>query len=327
MRSSRFGPWNWGGSGGELADAGDGAPGGAVEGVVVGGAVEVHGADLAVGEDGEADEGSALFVERRAGFFGDEGEPGGIDLAEDAAEVGIEVDAHGVGEDVDAGVHALVLDGHAGAVAAALAGLGGVACGLADGIAGSLGGLGEVGPGGRGTGRVDGSLLGGCGFGGDGRGDLRGLLLGWRGLRRAGLGFGGLGLGGAGLGTRCGGAAGGAAAKLLQGLAVEGGVGGLLPTILVAEVVGGAVGELLGEVFGEVEVGQFTVALFEYVGGVDETGLMEENLGAIEDEPADGEPDDDGDVDGLAEAGAGAIVVDLIEEVEKLMGFETDVAA
>ncbi len=39
----------------ELADAGDGAPGGTVQGVIVRGAIKAHGADMAVGKDGEAD--------------------------------------------------------------------------------------------------------------------------------------------------------------------------------------------------------------------------------------------------------------------------------
>ena len=49
---------------------------------------------------------------------------------------------------------------------------------------------------------------------------------------------------------------------------------------------------------------------------------MEEDLRAVEDEPADGEPDDDRDVDGLAKASAGAFVVDLVEEVNELVELE-----
>ena len=117
-----------------------------------------------VGEDGEADEGGALLVERRASLFGDEREPGDVDLAEDLAEIGVEVDAHGVGEDIDASVEALVLDGDAVAVVAtAGAGAGGVAGGLLNGLTGGLGGLGEVGLGGGGARGVNGGLLGGLG--------------------------------------------------------------------------------------------------------------------------------------------------------------------
>ena len=59
----------------ELAYAGDGAPGGAVEGIVVRGTVEEHSADAAVGKNGEANLRHALLVEGRPGLFGDQGEP------------------------------------------------------------------------------------------------------------------------------------------------------------------------------------------------------------------------------------------------------------
>ena len=317
------------GEGWELADAGDGAPGGAVDGVVVGGAVERHATDVAVREDGEADKGGALLVERRASLFGDEGQPGGVDLVEDAAEIGVEVDAHGVGEDVDAGVHALMLDGDAVAVVAALTGFGGLTGGLADGVAGALIWLGEVGFGGSG-GCVGHSLLLRLRARavGDGRpllGLLLRLLLGLRGGR--GGGGGGLGLGG--LGQRCCGSGRAGLAhglKLLEGLAVERRMAGLLGAVLVAEDVGWLTRELLGNVLGEIEIGQLAIALLEDIGRVDQAGLMEDDLRAVEDEPADGEPDDDGDVDGFAEAGAGALVVDRIEEVDELVGVEVGVA-
>ena len=108
MRSSRFGPWNSLGSGGNWPTPVMRAPGGAVDGLVVRRAVEIHRADAAVGQDGEADEGLALLVERRTRLFGNQRKPGVVDLAEDPLEVGVEVDAHGVGEDVDAGVQALM---------------------------------------------------------------------------------------------------------------------------------------------------------------------------------------------------------------------------
>ncbi len=151
----------------ELSDAGDGAPGGAVDGVVVGGAVEVHGSDASVGEDGESDLGDALLVEGWAGLLWDEGEPGVVDLADDLFEVGVEVDAHGVGEDVDAGVEALVGGGCVGAVVSAASAtvLGGVAGGLADGVAGGLVGVAEVGAGGGRVRGIDGGLLRGLRLG------------------------------------------------------------------------------------------------------------------------------------------------------------------
>ena len=101
---------------------------------------------------------------------------------------------------------------------------------------------------------------------------------------------------------------------------------GLLGAVLVAERVGGLAGELPGDVLGEIEVGELAVALFEDVGRVDETRLMEDDLRAVEDEPADGEPDDDRDVDGFAEAGAGALVVDGVEQIDELVRVEVGVA-
>jgi len=54
---------------------------------------------------------------------------------------------------------------------------------------------------------------------------------------------------------------------------------------------------------------------------------MEEDSGAIEEEPADGQIDDDGDVDGLAEARFRAIVIEGVEQVDELVLFEFAVAA
>ena len=169
MRSSSLGPWKLAGSGGNWPTPVMAPQRGAVDGGVVGGAVEVHGPDAAVGEDGEADEGFALLVEGGTGLLGDEGDPGAADVAEDAAEVGTEVDALSVGEDFDAGVDAAVGDGGVGAVVAALAAVaGGLLGGLTDGIAGGGGGVAEV-------------RLGGGGAGGVGEGLLLGWVLGERG--------------------------------------------------------------------------------------------------------------------------------------------------
>src|SRR5258708_10222360 len=94
------------GQGRELPDAGDAAPAGAVDGGVLTGAVEVHGGDVTVGADGEADEGFALFIEGRTGFLGDQGDPVAPDVSEDFSDVGAEVDTLGVGEDLGSSAHA-----------------------------------------------------------------------------------------------------------------------------------------------------------------------------------------------------------------------------
>ena len=305
---------------GELAYAGDGAPGGAIDGVVVGGAVEVHGSDVSVGEDGEANLGDTLFVERGAGFFRNEREPGVVDLADDFFEVGVEVDAHGVGEDVYAGLGALVCDGNVGSVVSALATiLSGLLGGLADGIAGGLVLVAEVGLGRGRTRRIDGGLLGGL-LRKRRRGRLllllgRGLLLlRWRG-----------GLGGGCGGSRRTGATHGL--KLLQGLAVEGGLDGLLSAILIADDVAGALLELFRHVFRHVEVGHLLVALLQDVGRIDEARLVEEDAGAIEEEPADSEVEDERDVNGLAEASLGAFIVEGVEQMNEFVFFEFAEAA
>jgi len=77
----------------ELPDAGNAAPAGAIDGGVLAGAIEVHGGDTTVGEDGEADEGLSLLVEGRSRLFGDERNPVAFDITEDPADVGAEVDA------------------------------------------------------------------------------------------------------------------------------------------------------------------------------------------------------------------------------------------
>ena len=88
----------------------------------------------------------------------------------------------------------------------------------------------------------------------------------------------------------------------------------------------GLLGELFAYVLGDIEEGELFVALLEDVGGIDEAGLVEDDLGTVEDEPADGQPDDDGDVDGFAEARFGALIVEGIEEMNELVLFENAVA-
>ena len=75
------------------------------------------------------------------------------------------------------------------------------------------------------------------------------------------------------------------------------------------------------------EKGQLLVVLLHQGDGVDVARLMPEDAGAVKEEPGDGEPDDDGDVDGLAEAGAGTLVVERIEQVDDLMLLQFAVAA
>ena len=53
---------------------------------------------------------------------------------------------------------------------------------------------------------------------------------------------------------------------------------------------------------------------------------MEDDLRAIEYEPANSQPDDDRDVDGFAESGFGSLVVERVEKVDQFMLFEFAVA-
>jgi len=50
--------------------------------------------------------------------------------------------------------------------------------------------------------------------------------------------------------------------------------------------------------------------------------LVEENAWTVQQEPGDGQEEDGGDVDRLAEAGAFALVVEGVDEVDDLVGFE-----
>ena len=54
---------------------------------------------------------------------------------------------------------------------------------------------------------------------------------------------------------------------------------------------------------------------------------MEEDLRAVEEEPGDSHVNDDGDVDGLAEASLGAFIVEGVEQMDHLMLFEFAIAA
>jgi hypothetical protein len=77
---------------------------------------------------------------------------------------------------------------------------------------------------------------------------------------------------------------------------------------------------------GHVEDGEAVVLPHEG-DGVLQGGGVEEEVLAVEEEPGDGEVDEDGDVDGLAEAGAGALVVEFVEEVNEFVFFEFPEAA
>jgi len=75
------------------------------------------------------------------------------------------------------------------------------------------------------------------------------------------------------------------------------------------------------------EEGQLLVMLLHQGDGVDVARLMPEDAWAVEKEPGESEVDDDGDVDGLAEAGAGTLVVERIEQMDDLMLLEFSVTA
>jgi len=76
-----------------LAFAGDGAPGGAVERFVAGGTFEDHRlAELAVGQDGEADPGDAPLQNGRLRLFRKQRYPVALGVAQQAPQVGGEVD-------------------------------------------------------------------------------------------------------------------------------------------------------------------------------------------------------------------------------------------
>ena len=47
----------------------------------------------------------------------------------------------------------------------------------------------------------------------------------------------------------------------------------------------------------------------------------------VGEKPGEGEPDEDGEVEGLAEAAAGALVLDAVEEVDEFVVVELAVAA
>jgi hypothetical protein len=295
------------GQGRELPDAGDASPAGAVDGGVLTGAVEVHGGDMAVGADGEADEGLALLVERGTGLLGDEGDPVALDVSENSSDVGAEVNALHVGENLDSRPHALISAARsARRVISGAAVVGCVLSSLADGVTRALIRVAEVwARWRRWAGRLDQRLLG---WGRSGR--RLWSRWSWRGLCRGG-----------GLRRRWSGSFGFAhRPQLLERLLIE--------------LLGGAfLGDCLGlwckpgQILGRVEEGQLLVAFLENVDGTDQTRLVEEHTRTVEQEPDDPQINDDGDVDGLAEACFGAFVVKRIEQMDQLVLFEFAVTA
>ena len=123
----------------------------------------------------------------------------------------------------------------------------------------------------------------------------------------------GRGLGGRGLGLRLrsGGRCAGLVAELLEGA-------------LVGRAARGRFG---GDArCGRFEVGEGLFPVLQGEEGVFVLRLVEEDARAVEQEPGDGHADDDGDVDGLAEAGAGGLVVERVEQVDELVLFKIGVA-
>src|SRR5208283_4966246 len=117
---------------------------------------------------------------RRLDLFGDQGVPVALDVVVQAAHVGAEVDAHGVGEDGRAGLQGAMRSG-GGAVVAAAAAAERSSQGVLDCAAGALVVLGEVGTRSGGQRRFDRRL------GGLWRGGQRELWL--RNRRRGGAGL------------------------------------------------------------------------------------------------------------------------------------------
>jgi hypothetical protein len=84
----------------------------------------------------------------------------------------------------------------------------------------------------------------------------------------------------------------------------------------------------VGKILRRVEERQLLLlALFEDVDRADEARLVEEDPRTIEEEPDYAQVNDDRDVDGLAEAGFGALVVERVEQVDELVLFKFAVTA
>ena len=92
---------------------------------------------------------------------------------------------------------------------------------------------------------------------------------------------------------------------------------GLLARVVLGDGLG-VLGWRSVQVLGDLEEGHFLVALLEDICRADEAALVEEDLGAVENEPGEGEIEDEGEVDGLAKTRAGAVVVERVEQVDEL---------
>jgi hypothetical protein len=296
--------WQWG----ELADGSDATPAGAVDGRVLTGSVEVHSCDAAVGEDGKADKGFALLVERWPRLFGDQGYPVALDVFEDLSDVGSKVDALSVGEDLGPGTHTLTASAWStGSVVSSGVSAGGILSCFADCFTWGLIWGAEVWTRWRGLGRLDQGLLRGLWrwrrLRGGGSWGLRSLdrrRLDWRWRRRF------------------------SPAHLLQPLQR------LLVELLGVALLGNGLGGLrsrAGQVFGRVEEGQLFIAFLENVNWTDKARLVEEDPRAVEEKPDDTQVNDDGDVDRFAKARFGAFVVEGVEKMDKLMFLKLTVTA
>lgn len=80
--------------------SGDGSPGGPVQGITMGAAVEMHRGDLAVRIDGETDQGLTGYFLWRMSIFRKNAQPLRVDHLENFVEVGIEIYALCIREDL-----------------------------------------------------------------------------------------------------------------------------------------------------------------------------------------------------------------------------------
>src|SRR5215475_12645595 len=109
-----------------------------VERYVARGEFKNHLLYASVGQDAEADTHSTLLQQRRPRRFRDDGPPGTLCVVDHAVDVGTEVDAHGIAEDVDGAVDSGMLRRCVCTHVTATADLSrthGVARGLLDGLA------------------------------------------------------------------------------------------------------------------------------------------------------------------------------------------------
>src|SRR5579871_3062929 len=114
--------------------------------------------------------------------------------------------------------------------------------------------------------------------------------------------------------------------QLFERLLVQRRLHRLLCSILVADDVRRLLLQLLTHILGHVQEGELLVPLLEHVRRIDKPRLMKDHLRPIKHEPPDRQPDDDRDVDRFPKPGAGAFVVERVEEMDQLMLFEYAIA-